>query len=281
MPPSSSLVPGIFAKTFQRPTLGDILDAVVNSGLQCVQFNLACCGLPTVPKEVPEAILRDTQQALQQRGIDVAAVSATFNLIHPDPVQRAEGLSRLPGLARASRALGAPMLTLCTGTRDAADMWRGHPDNASPEAWSDLCRSLEQALHSTEDSGIVFGIEPELSNVVSSAARCRQLLDALRSPRLRVVLDGANLLTPSDLQRQAAIFAEAFDLLGPDIAMAHAKEIDAQGHPTPLGAGSGHLDWTAFFRGLKTIAFRGPLILHGLDEASVPDAVRFLRSQPL
>lgn len=281
MPPSSSLVPGIFAKTFQRPTLGGILDAVVQHGLQCVQFNFACCGLPTVPREVPEAVLRDAQQALQQRRIEVAAVSATFNLIHPDPVQRAEGLSRLPALARAARALGSPMLTVCTGTRDAADMWRAHPDNASPDAWSDLCRSMDQALQSTEDSGIVLGIEPELSNVVSSAARCRHLLDTLRSPRLRVVLDGANLLTPSDLQRQASVFAEAFDLLGPDIAMAHAKEIDAQGHPTPLGAGSGHLDWTSFFHGLKTSAFRGPLILHGLDEASVPDAVRFLRSQSL
>ncbi len=44
---------GIFAKTFVRPTLGETLDAVKAHGLDCVQFNMACAGLPPMPRPPP------------------------------------------------------------------------------------------------------------------------------------------------------------------------------------------------------------------------------------
>lgn len=267
---------GIFAKTFARPALAQTLDAVANSGLRCVQFNFACCGVPTVPQSLDASLLKSVQTELQSRSIAVAALSATFNLIHPDSTQRREGLQRLPVLARAAQALDCPLLTLCTGTRDPVDMWRAHSDNNSPEAWADLRDSIDHALHITADTGIALGIEPELSNVVSSAKACHRLLREVGSPRLRVVYDGANLLQPQDLGRQSEIFAEALDLLGPSIALTHAKELDAHGHPGNLGPGSGSLDWPAWFAGLRRIGYQGPVILHGLAEFEVPPAIRFL-----
>ncbi len=267
---------GIFAKTYQRPTLDATLDAVAAHGIHCVQFNFACCGLPTLPDTIPLELLAMIQAELMNRQLAVAAISATFNLIHPDPSHREAGLKRLPELARTAQALGAPMLTLCTGTRDPNDMWCAHRENSSPEAWLDLCESLELALQLTETTGIEFGIEPELANVVDSARSCRKLLDELKSPRLRVVLDGANLLHANDLTRQPDIFSEAFDLLGPDVSMAHAKELDAQGNPSGLAPGFGAIRWDAFFAGLHRIQFQGPVVLHGLAESVVPSAVQFI-----
>ena len=43
---------GIFAKMFPRPSLGVTLDAVKAHGICCVQFNMSCAGLPTMPEEV-------------------------------------------------------------------------------------------------------------------------------------------------------------------------------------------------------------------------------------
>lgn len=267
---------GIFAKTFARPDLAQTLDAVAGTGLRCVQFNFACCGIPTVPPTLDDALLRSVQDELQARGITVAALSATFNLIHPDRVQRREGLQRLPALARAAQALGCPLLTLCTGTRDPVDMWRAHPDNGSAEAWADLHESINHALELTANTGIALGIEPELSNVVSSAKACDRLLREVGSPRLRVVYDGANLLQPQDLAGQSEIFAKALELLSPSIALVHAKELDAHGHPGNLGPGSGSLDWAAWSAGLRRIGYQGPVILHGLAESEVSPAVQFL-----
>ena len=43
---------GIFAKTFIRPTLEETLDAVKLYGLRCVQFNMVCAGLPSMPDRI-------------------------------------------------------------------------------------------------------------------------------------------------------------------------------------------------------------------------------------
>ena len=46
---------GIFAKTFARPTLAETLDAVAARGIQCVQFNMACAGVPSLPDQIEGA----------------------------------------------------------------------------------------------------------------------------------------------------------------------------------------------------------------------------------
>jgi hypothetical protein len=40
---------GIFAKTFSRPSLEEILDAVVAHHLYETQFNMSVVGLPSMP----------------------------------------------------------------------------------------------------------------------------------------------------------------------------------------------------------------------------------------
>ena len=71
---------------------------------------------------------------------------------------------------------------------------------------------------------MTLAFEPEINNVVSSVMRARRLLDEIGSPWLKVVIDPANLLRPGDMGRLSEILDEAFDWLGPDIVLAHAKE---------------------------------------------------------
>ena len=56
-------------------------------------------------------------------------------------------------------------------------MWRRHPDNDKPDAWSDLLATLDQLVPVAEEHGVVLGIEPEHANVIDSAQRARLLLD--------------------------------------------------------------------------------------------------------
>ncbi len=114
-------------------------------------------------------------------------------MIHPDVAVRRSGLRRLGVIVAAARAMGTGLVTLCTGTRDAEDQWRYHPGNGSPEAWRDLQVEMEQALATAERHGIDLGIEPELANVVSSAQLALKLIGEMKSERLRIVLDPANL----------------------------------------------------------------------------------------
>jgi sugar phosphate isomerase/epimerase len=267
---------GIFAKTFPRPTLEENLDAVCHHRLGVVQYNLACAGLPSLPERIEPHLARRIGAAAAARRITIAAVSGTFNMIDPVRERRDAGMRRLRQLAGACALLGTKTITLCTGTRDPDDMWRGHPANGRADAWADLLRAMEQALAIAEEHDLWLAVEPETANVVDSPARARRLLDELRSPRLKIIIDPANLLHVKDLPHQRAILDTAFCLLGPDIVLAHAKDVRVvAGEVHHVAAGTGLLDYRHYLALLRHV--RVPLIVHGLTEGEVKGALAFLR----
>ena len=269
---------GILAKTFVRANLGEVLDAVVSNGLHSVQFNFSLVGLPTLPERIEPAILEQVRTEMSRCGISVAAVSGTFNIIDPDLVERQRGLQCLSVLAANCSAIGPSVITLCTGTRDPKDMWRRHPGNDSEQAWRDMVRAIRAALDMTEHSGTTLAFEPEVSNVVDSAVKARRLLDEIGSPRLKVVIDAANLFHSGELPRMSEILDEAFELLCDDIVLAHAKDLSHDGEAGHEAAGTGKLDYPRYVKLLKQIGFEGSLIIHGLREDQVGSTVAFLRN---
>ena len=270
---------GIFSKTFTRPTLGAVLDAVAEHGVYAVQFNMSCAGVGEMPAEIGPDLTTTIRQAMTARGITMAAISGTFNMIHPNLAERQDGLRRLRTLAAACHDLGTAVITLCTGTRDTESMWRAHPDNGSEEAWRDLVVSMHEAAAIADEYGVIMAFEPEVSNVIDSAQRARRLLDEIGSPRLKVVMDGANIFHKGELPHMTAILTEAFDLLGNDIALAHAKDLTEDGHAGNAAAGTGLLDYALYVRLLRDSGYTGALVLHGLSEVQTPGCVAFLQTQ--
>jgi sugar phosphate isomerase/epimerase len=263
---------GIFAKTFRRPDAQATLEAVQALGLRCVQFNFECAGLPSMPEEVPSPALATIDAASRDTGVRLAALSGTFNMAHLEPAVRKGGVLRLRVVAEAAAQLGISVVTLCTGTRDRENMWRTHADNRSPAAWADLLETMHGALAVAAQAGVALAIEPEHGNVVSDAGRARALLDTLRAgDRLRIILDPANLWTAE--RPQPDILQEAFDLLGTDLAIAHAKDRAADG--TTCALGRGVVDFEAFFGLLRSADFTGPVIMHGFEEADAAESAAF------
>jgi sugar phosphate isomerase/epimerase len=273
---------GIFTKTFQRPTLDAKLAAVTAHGMSEVQFNLSCAGLPSLPDDPDQldavtcAQICDT---FTRHGVNMAAISGTFNMIHPNMAVRSAGLRRLKVLAAACHALGTGLITLCTGTRDSDNMWRRHPDNDSAAAWRDLMATMERAVSIAEAYEVTLAFEPEVANVVDSASKARRLLDELQSQHLKVVMDGANIFHTGELEQMDAILDEAFALLGPHIALAHAKDLIRDGAAGDRAAGSGVLDYDHYLALLHTSSYKGPLIMHSLQEDEVARTVAFLQQK--
>jgi sugar phosphate isomerase/epimerase len=268
---------GIFAKTFEGNEPAVVTAAAAKAGFSCVQYNMACSGLASMPDSISQAQAVAVADAARVNGVSIAAVSGTYNMIHPDVAVRNTGLARLDVLASRCHAMGTRMITLCTGTRDPLDQWRHHPDNRSKEAWHDLLHAMETALTIAERHDVELGIEPELANVVSSAAKARALISELQNVRLRIVLDAANLFEQSSLDEQRRGVASSIEMLGDRIAMAHAKDRAANG--AFVAAGTGVLDYPHYIACLRKSGFDGALITHGLSATEAPDVAAFLRDQ--
>lgn len=263
---------GIFAKTFAGSDPLTVLTAAKTAGYDAVQYNLACSGLDAVPHQVPDAVALAVGAAASATGVAIAAVSGTVNMAHPDRRVRADALARLLSVIRAAPLMGAPMVTLCTGSRNAADQWAHHPDNATPEAWADMMASMELACAAAEAAGVRLGIEPELANVIDSARAARRMIDELGSPAPGVVLDPANLFETGE---SADIIAHATDLLADRIVMAHAKDRAPDG--SFVAAGKGVVDFPRFISSLRAAGFDGDLVTHGLTAAEAPGVAAYLR----
>lgn len=268
---------GIFTKVFERPTPQETFAAIAAQGLAAVQLNWETAGLDEVPAAVDPALCRRLHAAAQDQGVDIAAVSGTFNMVHP--VHGPEGLRRLDALAQALPLLGTRLITLCTGTRDPDYQWRHHPDNATPQTWVDMRQAMEKAVAVAEKHDAVLCLEPEVNNIVDSAAKARRLLDEIGSPHLKVVIDGANLFHKGQLPRMREVLDEAFDLLGDDIPLAHAKDLEKDGDAGHQAAGTGQLDYAHYLHCLDRIGFDGALVLHSLSEIQVPTSLAYIQSR--
>ncbi len=269
---------GILTNTFDTTSLDDTVRAVQRHGITHVQLELPSVGLSSMPDHFDRTHAQRIGNAFAQIGVSIAAVSGTFNMIHPDTSYRAQGLRRLDVLAGACNALDAPAITLCTGTRDTASMWRWHADSYTDDAWRDLVVSMRAAARIGEAHGVTMAFEPEVNNSVDSAREARRLLDEIGSSRLKVVMDGANVFHTGELPRMREVLEETFALLGNDIALAHAKDLDHDGDAGQLPAGKGVLDYDLYVSLLRRAGFDGALVLHGLREDDVDGCVAFLKT---
>ena len=268
---------GIFAKTFAGANPLEVLSRARQTGYEAVQYNMICSGLSALPETIETAVADAVLEACEATGIEIAAVSATYNMIHPDQITRAKGRRSFAAIAAAAHRMGTRLLTVCTGSRDADDQWRHHPGNAGPEAWQDMCNEFRLLIAIAEKYDVMIGVEPESANVVDSAPRARQLIDELGSSRIRIVLDPANLFEVATSEHCKTLIQSAVELLVDRIELAHAKDRFADGRFAP--AGDGVVDFAHFLGTLRRAGFSGSLITHGLRDQDASRVAELLRSK--
>jgi sugar phosphate isomerase/epimerase len=263
---------GIFARTFRRDTAEQVARAVQQAGFGLVQLNLSSFGLPTIPPgEVLAGLdLPGIRSAFTDCGISIWGVSVTYNMIDPDAGRRARDTARARAFIERIPELGAQVATLCTGTRDPSDIWRGHPDNARERSWGDLRASLAELLPAARTAGIRLGVEPEPANVVCSAVAARRLLHELGGDAglVGIVVDPANLIQVPTAHQQRDIVTAAFTGLAGDIVALHAKDVAEAGY---AAAGHGLLDYELIFSLRAALPRPVPVIVQDTSET---DSIR-------
>src|ERR1700744_1003039 len=170
------MYPAVFGKTYPGTDASLVLDAAAADGFCGVQFNLASAGLASLPDHLPDGLVEAAGRHARQKQLQIPAISGTYNMAHPDAREREGSRRGFANLVEAARRMGAPVITLCSGSRDTSDMWKHHPENRSAAAWKDLRAELDFALELVAGSGIHLGIEPEPANVICDALTAERLL---------------------------------------------------------------------------------------------------------
>ena len=280
---------GVCTTDFEKSPLlpADALFGKIRAiGFECVQFAFSSIAesdfVPTgqleLPGEISAETVRAAEKASAKHGLPIEVINATFNMAHPDPAVREEGLKRLRVHAEAARSLGCPVLSLCSGSLNRNHLWTPHPDNGSAEAWSLMFGTMRQAAEIAETCGVTLAVESEASNVIDTPEKARRLMDSVGSEKIRMILDPANLFHAGEAHPENArrTLDEAFAVFGDDIVAAHGKDILEGDGISFCGTGRGIVDFCYMAEKLRASGYAGDMFLHGIyDEADMPRALAY------
>lgn len=264
---------GVMVREVKRPSFDESLERIHDMGFECVQLNLNVLGFPTVPESLPSGKAGEIGATFWAYGLNLSAVSGTFNTAHPDESVRKAGIAGIKTLCESADAMGTRVITVSTGTRDPENMWKIHPDNDSDEAWSTMKSTMTRLIKIAEANSVILAFKPEATNIVSTIEKAIRLIEQVDSENLKVVLDPVNLLTPDTIDRQLELFTNAFSLLRDRIALVHASDLsgwdEETGEVKRAPAGKGRIDYPGFVKLLKRSVYQGPVIMQGLEEADM------------
>lgn len=114
------------------------------------------------------------------------------------------------------------------------------------EAYQRLVQSIQVMVKAAERLDMIVAVETTLEHVLNTAQLTKRLLDEINSEHLKVIMDAADLVRVSELDRQEEVFEEIFNYIGKDIVAAHAKNyilVDGKRAWVPLDDGLVNFDY--------------------------------------
>ncbi len=273
---------GFFSPEISGDNAEEVFRKARAYGFTEVQYDFITSHREEMPESFFPGELEQVKSAAERCGIRITAVNGTFNMVDSDDQRLAEYIRRFGKICEAARFFGAKIVTLCTGSKNPAGMWRYSPETAKEEVFSELLRTTRRIMPLAAEYGLVFGVETEASNVIFTAERNRRFLDEIADPHLKVIMDCANLF-PSGTAKKENVdetINQAFSLLGKDVVLAHGKDIAESGTVSFASPGMGIVNYELFFERLREIGYQGGLILHGIHAAEDFDpCIRIIREK--
>lgn len=203
-------------------------------------------------------------------GITIHSIGVYTNLIHPDPAERAANLAYFEAMMRAGAAMGCRTFISEAGHYEPEGPAPKVPHHFQEEVWTQMVATGKELAAIAERHNATVLLEPFFRGFLASAKRTRIFIEAIGSPRIRALLDPANLLEINDLE-------EMFEQLGPYVDCLHAK--DRKLHvDRGVPAGQGDLDYPKFVTLAAKYTPKAPLILEYVGTKDYKQAFAHLRT---
>ena len=269
---------GIATFGFPELTNAALAKELAGAGLRRIQLFLAQAdskfwkynGRSDVSSLTPARCL-EIAAPYRDAGIELHSMGVYTNLIHPDEKERAANLAYFDAMMEVGGRMGVrTFITEAGHYQDPKAPAPAVPLEFQDEVWPRMVATGRElaALAAKHDAKVLF--EPFYRGFLASAKRLRMFLEELNSPRMRALLDAANLIEVNDVD-------EMFQQLTPWIDCIHAK--DRKLHTDRgVAAGKGDLDYRRFVTLAAQRTPGVPLVLEYVGAADYRAALDHLRN---
>jgi sugar phosphate isomerase/epimerase len=204
-------------------------------------------------------------------GLSIHSIGVYSNMIHPDEAERKANLAYFEDMMKIGAHMGVHSFITEAGHYYDAKVPAPHvPLEFQDAVWPKMIATAKEldAIAARHDAKVLF--EPFYRGFLASAKRLRMFLEELNSPRMRALLDAANLIEVNDVD-------EMFQQLTPWIDCIHAK--DRKLHTDRgVAAGKGDLDYKKFVTLAAQRTPGVPLVLEYVGAADYRAALDHLRN---
>jgi len=173
----------------------------------------------------------------RNRGVEVPVLGVFTNLIEPDDAERQRNLAYFERLMQIAAVNGIPTVVTECGFIPGA---RGINADLYEEIFQRLLDSFRWLLEKADKYDVNIALEPCVIDIVPSAKRTADFIAQLGSPRVKVLLDPANLIANSSEE-------DMFHYLAPHIAYLHGKDRKVNDRSGRL-VGEGDVNWPLFLK---------------------------------
>lgn len=252
-------------------TLEERVKTAREEGFSCVQLALQKV-IPDIRFDdaaMTEGLAMHVRRVFSRNDLDIAVLGCYLNLAHPDAGELASIQKRYKANIRIASLTNACVVGTETGAPNAA--YRFEPACHGREALETFIRNLAPVVETAERFGVEIAIEPVYKHIVWNADRALEVLNAIRSPNLRIIFDPVNLLSPENLDERERVLGEAMEKLCDHIAIVHIKDYRREnGKLIDSAAGTGEMEYTEILRFLKA---RKPYVMATLENTDDTNAV--------
>ena len=207
--------------------------------------------------------------AYRSANVSIHSMGVYTNLIHPDEAELKANLAYFEEMMKIGRQMGVDKFITEAGHHESEGPAPRMAEYLQGEVWERMVAVFKQLGQTAARHGATVLIEPYFGGFFASAKRARVFLEEVDSPRIRALLDPANLLELNDLE-------EMFDQLEPWIDCLHAK--DRKLHTERgVAAGLGDIDYPKFVTLAAERTPKAPLILEYVGAKDYKQALEHLR----
>lgn len=228
------------------------------SGIEIAPFTLA-----SLATDLPAAARGEIRRTIARAGLDcvglhwLLAKTEGFHVAHPDADVRGRTVDYLGELARLCHDLGGRVLVF--GSPKQRSLMPGVSPEQAVDHIHEVFSRLVPVLESTDTVVALEPLSPAETDVLTTAAETRRLIERIGSQHVRLLLD-VKAMASEESPIPEIIVASAREL-----EHFHANDVNLQ------GPGFGGVDFAPIFSALDEVRYAGWVSVEVFDYAPGPE----------